>query len=283
MYISRTFPARTSSRAARRNKSGRDRNRRHGMTCRSSIAITAGRRRMKMNLQVPLILLPADRRATNRRKCAMAGSGQHVSAQALKATRVGRPACSSSIAGTGGRNIRKLAGVLKFRHCLPRLRRIAILPAACFRDFQRRQKSLQLKFSRALCIHQRGRADISFAHHVCKARDGQLQLFRIGKAGKKQAALRGARRADSAASVILRIGAPGGFACKRRRSNFKSIFESRSGTGSCSSFPYAPGRIDLARNISLRRSSAFSKSGCNSKRTRIDAAASERAASRAQS
>ena len=81
-----------------------------------------------------------------------------------------------------------------------------------------------------------GEPILAVADQIRKARDGQLQFFRIGRAGKKQSALRDAGRRRIGRQRNFENRRAGGSACNCRRSNFRSILESRMGTGQGQNF-----------------------------------------------
>ena len=95
-----------------------------------------------------------------------------------------------------------------------------------------RKEAAHAKFAGTMRVHQFGRADIGIADEIGEAGDGQLQLFRIGRTGKKKSALRGAGTRGFGGQSNFQNGRGGGSDCNCKRSNFRSILESRMGTGS---------------------------------------------------
>ena len=145
-----------------------------------------------MNFQIPFILLPGIFPPPIAGRAPRTGSGQHLAAQPLKKNAGGAASQQFHRCGNGrAEDAKTRPGFDVF--ALPSRMNRAAIAAGRFRGFHRSEKPPHAKFSRAACVHQSGRADIPFADHVRDARDGQLQFFRIRKAGKKQAALRGAR------------------------------------------------------------------------------------------
>ena len=137
-----------------------------------------------MNLQIPFILLPGIFPPPVAGCAPWTGGGQHLSAQPLKNNASGTPRMQFERGGNGrAKDSKACRGFEAFVR--PSRMSHAAAAVACSRGLQRSQKPPHLKLSRAPGIHQSGRADISFADYVRNARDGELQLFGIGKTGKK--------------------------------------------------------------------------------------------------
>src|ERR1700733_9190372 len=147
---------------------------------------------MEMNFQIPFILLPGIFPPPVAGRAPGTGSCEHLSAQPLKSN-ADRTLCMQlECCGNGrAKDSKAHRGLEAF--VLLSWTRDAIAVAACSCGFRGGKKPSYMKLSRAIGVDQRWGADISFAHHIRNACDGEFQFFWIRKTGKKQTALRRAR------------------------------------------------------------------------------------------
>src|SRR5579872_3472159 len=134
------------------------------------------RRKTKMNFKIPFIVLPWIFLPPISRSAPRARSCNYFSAHAAK-----RNACWMPFTQFNFQRQRRPEGSK---------------PGGWFAEFAvfqwliaRRSEPVHAKFSRPVRVDQFGRADMGIANQIRKARDGQLQFFRIGRTGKKQATL----------------------------------------------------------------------------------------------
>ena len=191
-----------------------------------------------MNFQIPLdLLLPG----SSRHQSPDVRHGPEAAATSprrpRKETRVGRPSRSSTLACGAGRNTRKPApgavpfSRLRLPHSPPegRNRLTRNCPGRCVSA-----NSGEPILPSPTRFASRAMVSSNFSGSGPRGRNNPPRVTR-GRVG-------------SAARTSFRIGAAGGPACNCRRSNLKSILESRMGTGRRKTFSNVLGGVVSRRN-----------------------------------